>query len=425
MVHETSRSTLHVIPYTRSEKLAAALNEALDWPCDFGARLQQMGPHFRYLPFRLGYSKALDNAVSCLLQSYTIVSRGQPRNEALELASYGKAIRSLRMELSSPEPSGITSETLCAALIMAQYEILKPGPVFSYISLAGGVSAIFKACGPARLQSEFEQAMFAAHYPAIISQCLLRGEDCFLGQQEWISAINRSAAVESMLVTEIWATLAQLPGLLIRVRSLQSHSDGNYASVLRDAYALRKEIVKHADNVNRKLSHPGVHAICPAVYKGPLPAQPWIPASRKEYIMQNRLVKQPGFYHGAVILVNTVIQRILGAENPSLAIQSGQSVEYIMSTLDFLSSKARPLGAMYMTFAGPMAYGVSGPAEREFLLVKTNDLFEQYWVQTDARMMAVFDAFTGGEVFRRGSLALASASRPKSTTASPKQDVRG
>ncbi|KAK4947554.1 hypothetical protein LTR10_013499 [Elasticomyces elasticus] len=411
VVHETSR-TLHVIPYTQSEKLAASLIEALEWPCSFGARLQQMGPHLGYVPYRLGHSKALDASISCLLQSYTLISRRQPRNDALELASYGNAIRSLRLELSSADPNETNSETLCAALIMAQYEVLKPSPTFSYVTLAGGVSAIIQACGAKRIQSDFEQAMFTAHYPGIIIQCLLHGYDCFLSEIEWMDVMRRSAPIDGPLVSNIWVSFVQLPGLLSRVRSLDSHSDTHYASVLRDAYALRKEIVKNADDVNRKLSHPGVHAICPAVYKGPLPAQPWTPVSQKDYITPNRAIKQPGFYHGAVILVNTVIQRILQAENPSLTIQSRQSVEYILSTMDFTLSNARPLGAMFMTFAGPMAYGICGPDERSFLLIKMNELFGQYWNQTETSMMIVFEAFTGGAVFKHsGTLGSAMKSR--------------
>ncbi|KAI1613218.1 hypothetical protein EDD37DRAFT_338744 [Exophiala viscosa] len=418
VVQETSR-TLHVIPYTQSEKLAASLIEALDRPCSFGARLQQMGPHFRYLPYRLGHSKALDASVSCLLQSYTLISKGQPRNHALELASYGNAIRSLRIELSSADPSKTTPETLCAALIMAQYEVFKPSPTFSYVSLAGGVSAMFQACGAKRIQSDFEQATFTAHYPGIILQCLLRGDDCFLSRPEWVDVMRRSEPIEGPLISNIWVSFTQLPGLLSRVRSLDYHSDDQYTSVLRDAYALRKGIVKNADEVTRKLSHPGVHTICPGVYKGALPAQSWTPASQKDYLTPNRAIKQSAFYHGAVILVNTVIQRVLQAENPSLAIQSRQSAEFILSTVDFALSNARPFGAMYMTFAGPMAYGVCRPDERSFLLAKMNELFGQYWNQTETSMMVVFEAVTGGAVFKHNSLRLASDSRSGSPN-SPK-----
>ncbi|KAK5557067.1 hypothetical protein LTR46_004878 [Exophiala xenobiotica] len=473
------------VPLNQAARLASALAEALDWPSEFGARLQQLGPHYRHLPCRLGHSKALDAAVHCVLTSYTLVSRGQQHMESLELASYGHAIKALREELSSSvdaagQPSrgaGTTtttttsSETLCAALIIAQYELLKPGRTrFSYVTLAGGVSAIFQAGGPGRVVgSDFEIAIFSSQYPTIITQALLRGQECFLASPDWTNVMRRGDPSEDPIITDNWVAITQLPGLLRRIRSITTTTTANsdecidttsplYPSILRDAYALRREIVKHNDSITRRLSHPGVYHVCPAVYKWPNPPSSsstmqrppeWTPTTKLETLLPKRIVKQCGMYHAWVITVNVVLSRLLlerpmpavegrnedktdknGNAASALTLQTAQSAEYIMSTLDFVSSETKPFGGMYMTYAGPMAYGVlvlsrdrdrdSRPGgsgngdmnmnknktriwnERQdrqqlLLLDKLNDLFRPFGLRFDHdRMMTVFEAVTGG-----------------------------
>jgi hypothetical protein len=402
-------SAVRQVPNSQSERLAMALVQALEWPCGFGSRLQGLGAHYRHLPYRLGRSNALDAAVRCLLQSYTVISHGQPHDKPLELAAYCTAINALRQELGSPgtsaTPQATTSETLCAALIIAQYELLRPVPSSSFVTLAGGVSAIFKGAGPGRVQSDFEQAIFAAQYPTIVTQAIIRGEKCFLSDPEWTTVMRRGNPAEDPIVTDLWITLTRLSGFLQRAREAGVFDDPNreasplYPSLLRDAYALRKDVVQHAHDINRKLSHPGVHAICPAVYKGPLPPQRWpSPPSESgvEDLTPKRALRQSGYYHACVITANIVLQRILAGQNAALSLQTGQSAEYILATLDFVTTVAKPLGAMHMTFAGPMAYGVSGPAERRLLLEKLNPVFLHVGFRFDhGSMMGVFDAFTG------------------------------
>ncbi|KAJ9618575.1 hypothetical protein H2204_012994 [Knufia peltigerae] len=414
------------VPLSQAARLAASLAEALDWPSEFGHRLQQMGAHYRHLPYRLGHSKALDAAVTCVLASYNLVSHGLPHDESVELANYGVAIRALREELSlADHPATTSSETLCAALIIAQYELLKPGQSsYSYVTLAGGVSAIFRGSGPGRIQSDFELAIFSSQYPAIITQALLRGEDCFLGDPDWAGVMRRGVPSDTPVLTESWTAIARLPNLLIRMRSIMSSEPGIcdtssplYPSILRDAYALRKEIVKHSDTVTRLLSHPGVHEVCANVYKGPLPpTQEWNPTTKNESLFPHRIVKQTSMYHAWVITVNVVLSRLLPDENAALTLQTAQAARHIMATLDFVSA-TKPFGAMYMTYAGPMVYGVSGASERMTLLEKMTDLFRHFRMHFDhASMMTVFEAVTGGPVLTGSASVFAKGSGTNSTS---------
>src|ERR1700761_2796773 len=47
-------------------------------------------------------------------------------------------------------------------------------------------SPVFQACGPNRvMSSDFEHALFSSQYPTIVTQCMLKGERCFLSDPQW------------------------------------------------------------------------------------------------------------------------------------------------------------------------------------------------------------------------------------------------
>ncbi|OAP55560.1 hypothetical protein AYL99_10533 [Fonsecaea erecta] len=397
-----------VVPLTPSERLAAMLITALERPSGFGGRLQQMGFVFGKLPQRLGRSRALDAAVNCFLYSFTAVSTGQSRNQSLELARYCTAISALRQELAPYDGDGLLStpsETLCASLLLAQYEILKPGPAYSFVTLSGGVCAILRGCGPSRAQaSEFEAAIFMTQYPTIITQCMLRGEECFLSGLEWANAMRRTGGAdsESPLTAELWTVLAKLPGLLVRAKGLDpvspsSASSSLYAELLSQIYKVRASIVIQSETVTRNLSTPGVYATYPRAYRGTYPASSFHPGNKLESLQPARYIKQATFYHGCVILINTVLQNFLSTPNPALALQTAQSATYILETLDFAAS-TKPFGSFYMTFVGPLCYGVlADPLQKEILLTGMKCIFDDvgiFW--THLSMQEVFYALTEG-----------------------------
>lgn len=402
-------SVAPAIPLAGSERLAVALISALEGPAGFGARLQQFGTHFRLLPPRLGRSQALDAAVKCFMCSYSAITVRQPRSQQLELAQYGTAISTLRQELASCEPNGLfstPSETLCASLLLAQYEVFQPTGAHSYVQLAGGVSAIFKACGPSRvISSEFELAIFNTQYPTIITQCMLNGQPCFLSEPDWEYAMRRSCGNvdPTPMQGEMWIALSKIPGVLANVKALGepsflSSATPLYAQLLSQTYKIRASIVAHSDTVTRNLSTPGVFAACPAVYRGPHPVPTFDPKTKLHSLQPNRFIKQATLYHACVIYINTVLQNLLPTQNPALSLQTSQSAAYIWSTLDFALA-IRPLGAFYMSFAGPLCYGVlTDPEDKEVLLQGMQNIFGDKWAfgYTHLALQELFHAFVKG-----------------------------
>ncbi|OAP64034.1 hypothetical protein AYL99_00006 [Fonsecaea erecta] len=394
------------MPLTESEKLAVSLISALDGPAQFGQRLQHMGSHFRQLPVRLGRSRALDAAVSCFMYSFTAASGGLPRDQSLELARYCTAIATLRQEMSCSNLDGslsTSSETLCASLLLAQYEILKPGPTYSYIQLAGGVSAILKGSGPSRVtSSEFELAIFTTQYPTIITQSMLRGEECFLNDPQWMDAMRRSNGHESPIVSELWTALARVPDLFVQANALggvppSCGSSPLYAGILSQIYDIRSAIVAYSDAITRNLSTPGVFATFPAAYRGPHPVPEFHPQTDLESLQANCSIQQATFYYACVIYINAVLQNFLVAHNPALSPQTSQAATSILSTLEF-SATTRPFGSFFMTFAGPLCYGVlSDPLDKEVLVQGMNTIFDEVGISwTHFSLQEIFYALTRG-----------------------------
>jgi hypothetical protein len=106
---------------SHSVVLANRLIYYLNKPTTPGTRIQDLGLFFEFVPYRLGHNRALDDAVRCICIAYSSFlcdksSVLQDRGE------YCQALRSLRACLQD-EKIALSSETLCAAMILRWYEV--------------------------------------------------------------------------------------------------------------------------------------------------------------------------------------------------------------------------------------------------------------------------------------------------------------
>jgi hypothetical protein len=359
---------------------------------------QYKSDHCVVLPQRLGRSHALDATVNCFLHSFAALSADRNRDSSFELSRYCNAISALRDELKTC-PHSTDSETLCASLLLAQYEVLKPKDVcYSYVTLAGGVSAILKVCGPDRVTaSEFEHAMFTAHYPTIIMHCLLRGEKCFLNDPQWLNAMRRASWEESPLISSLFCCLAMLADAMVEARQGRNASPPTCNEVLKtQLYKIRAQIVVHSELVVRSLSSARIYALYPKAYLGPHPVAQVSSQPKSESLAPSRAIKQATFYNACVIYVNIVLQELLADPNPALSLQTAQSASFIMSAMDFAKT-TRPFGSWYMSLCGPLCYGVLSDTEKEICLRGMKDIFDSLNVAYDhTTLQAIFDMLTKG-----------------------------
>jgi hypothetical protein len=313
--------------------------------------------------------------------------------QSAELARYGIAISTLRREISASDPDslvGTPSETLCASLLLAQYEVLRLEASHSYVQLSGGVSTILQGCGPSRATaSEFELAIFTSQYPAIVTQCLLQGTPCFLNDTAWANAMRCNNGHESIMVVELWIALARIPDAMT---AAQTQGAQVRITDCAQLHRIRAAIVAHSEDVSRSLSTMAVHHLYPRAYQGDrLAPNRKTVFSNSDPDLPNRSIKQATFYHACVILINTILQSFLRSSNPALALQTSQSSRYILDCLDFAITTA-PFGAFYMTFAGPLCYGViKDIPEREVLIQSMQIMFSGVNLDWDEhKLEAVF-----------------------------------
>lgn len=84
--------------------------------------LRLIGSFFDFIPSRIGYNKALDDAVSCLCTMYRSAPTTVVSSPKATYQSYAKALASLRWCLSDPA-SCLEPETLCASILLQMCEV--------------------------------------------------------------------------------------------------------------------------------------------------------------------------------------------------------------------------------------------------------------------------------------------------------------
>jgi hypothetical protein len=114
---------------TDQSKLASALAAALNTGAR-GYQLRFLGHFICSVPSRIGHNPALDAAVVCLLQAHSELIRDTPHSaftpptaeHPLPSLEYMRALRILQEVIEHPV-LGISSETVCATILMSYYEV--------------------------------------------------------------------------------------------------------------------------------------------------------------------------------------------------------------------------------------------------------------------------------------------------------------
>ncbi|KAK3670623.1 hypothetical protein LTR78_009458 [Recurvomyces mirabilis] len=139
----------------------------------------------KHIPERIGYSRALDDAVACATQSFD----GPPGQERV---LYIKALRSLRETLDD-EKQVQAPETLAAASILQMYEQHTDHPGQQWIYHARGVVRMLKARGVDGMNTALEMSILEAQSGNTFLHALTRNQDCFLAHPAWARALKPSA----------------------------------------------------------------------------------------------------------------------------------------------------------------------------------------------------------------------------------------
>ncbi|KAH8728279.1 hypothetical protein GQ44DRAFT_702087 [Phaeosphaeriaceae sp. PMI808] len=199
------------------------------------------------VPTVLQHSPYLDLAAEAVALGY-FGKQSKSRDTLVRSYSvYTNALRVLSKAIQHPKEC-LSSETLCAVLLLLQYERFVSIEGNSWYSHASGIRKLIQLRGPERHRLGIDHAILMASRGYIIAEALLTGEACFLEDKAWKGV--QFAATDSPLAPENFEFFheglnyfASVPGLLQRARSCQEQNEVEQFSISSEAINLRTNIM--------------------------------------------------------------------------------------------------------------------------------------------------------------------------------------
>ncbi|KAF7858928.1 hypothetical protein EAF04_008969 [Stromatinia cepivora] len=214
-----------------------------------------VGSFFQHIPGRLGYSIALDDAVSCVCSLYCDRSSNEHTKSKVIYRNYIRALSSLQKCLAD-EDLRFQSETLCASLLLQMCELVVNVDKGKWGDLVRGTAQLIQARNVHRYTDPFDLGMLESQLSYIVVQSAKSEEDCYLRQPEWRALLTTTTTWPSNTITakeltslklriELCLLLFELPSILIEVSSSQEKSGGLPSSI--DATLMNKALAMCSD----------------------------------------------------------------------------------------------------------------------------------------------------------------------------------
>ncbi|KAF7924930.1 uncharacterized protein EAE98_007018 [Botrytis deweyae] len=195
-----------------------------------------IGSFFQYIPGRLGYNIALDDAITCVCSLYCDRSSKEYTKSKAIYRNYVRALSSLQKCLVE-ERLRFQSETLCASLLLQMCELVVNVDKAKWIDLARGTSQLIQARGVGRYKDPFDLGMLESQLSYIVIQSARFKEDCYLRQPEWRALLATTSAWPSNTITtkelkslelriELCHQLFEIPSILMEASSFLQNSGG-------------------------------------------------------------------------------------------------------------------------------------------------------------------------------------------------------
>ncbi|RFU27897.1 hypothetical protein B7463_g8446, partial [Scytalidium lignicola] len=180
------------------------------------------------VPEHLGHNSALDSAVSCLGLHISGLTSGSKDLVGESRRLYGRALSNLQRSISSRD-AGLSSETLCATMMLSLYELFACTEDSSWVKHSGGAGQLIKLRGPKRHKSGFDRDMFNAFKGVIVLKSIATETSCFLDNPKWESisigdARNPEDTGFVALCDELTALMVRCPALL-QQKNTCAHSE--------------------------------------------------------------------------------------------------------------------------------------------------------------------------------------------------------
>lgn len=215
---ERRRSVPIAVPGNESSLLAQALVAELRPADDLRYSVTWLwGPHMIDLPCRIGTNRALDAALSTLLQVHqdirTFSSAG---NETSLLSCYNKAIQTVRWKLQDPAALH-DPETLCAIMLLSACAPRFEGPGTVFVNPHGrGAAELLRIQGFPTGRNPFERSLYSMLRDAVAVKAVVDPNIKFT-EEEW-AAFERPYSTTTEPVARLMRCAAQLARLMASAR---------------------------------------------------------------------------------------------------------------------------------------------------------------------------------------------------------------
>ncbi|KAI8630202.1 hypothetical protein F5Y19DRAFT_429323 [Xylariaceae sp. FL1651] len=217
--------------------------------------------YFSFIAPRFGHFPALDNAFRCLVTvAHSKLVPNRKRSDSVILGYYGKALRSLQAAVDDPIDR-YAAETLCAASILAVFELFNLRSEQLWGSHMAGVSRLIQLRGPARFGSEFEQALLLKLAYPILMHSMFCNIECVLDTPAWAKVFTdaidplETFTDRSPLGISIMLAGIKIPGL--RKRCIHAVSiraaDDELDALAAEMHSLRSYIITWRRDFNMAL----------------------------------------------------------------------------------------------------------------------------------------------------------------------------
>ena len=143
---------------------------------------------------------------------------------------YGRAVRELSRALSNPSLA-LSDGTLAAAIILGVYEILNEDGQAYWVTHSNGIQTLFRLRGPRAHLDGYGRTLLLSFRSWIVFGALLKGEKCFLEDQEWAAMGRETMKREKKLgkesplanlVESAFQDIARCPGYLVQTKTIVS-----------------------------------------------------------------------------------------------------------------------------------------------------------------------------------------------------------
>ncbi|VUC34803.1 unnamed protein product [Clonostachys rosea] len=180
-------STPRSAPSTLADHVAAQLVRHLKTAPDRGIVIQTR--YLKDLPKRLSQNSSLRDTISLFYTVWANHCRQKPAVDFITLPEYGKAIRSLRLALSSDQ--AFTIETLASATILHRAEEVF-NPSHHKVMHQQGIASLMAAIGKPNRNDEFQTTLMAEIFIIMVPHSVATGWKNNLNTPDWKDAIEKN-----------------------------------------------------------------------------------------------------------------------------------------------------------------------------------------------------------------------------------------